>query len=187
MSKLNSITTCDYIDYDKALNMGMKAMQNKKTELIGFYIVIAINTGIRISDLRTITWDQLQEGKIRMVEQKTNKPRFVIINEAIKRAMDKCTNANKQGLVFISQKNTVITTQQINRLLKVIFRSLLPTHCISSHSLRKTFGRRVYENNNRSEDALIKLSELFNHSSLKLTRIYLGIRQEELNDIYLNF
>lgn len=59
-------------------------------------------------------------------------------------------------------------------------------HNISSHSLRKSFGRRVYENNNESEKSLIYLSELFNHTSLSVTRKYLGIRQEELNDIYMN-
>jgi hypothetical protein len=37
---------------------------------------------------------------------------------------------------------------------------------LSTHSLRKTFGRKVVESaGENSEMALIKLSELFNHSS----------------------
>ena len=32
--------------------------------------------------------------------------------------------------------------------------------------------------------ALIKLSELFNHSSPSVTRRYLGLRQEELGEVY---
>jgi hypothetical protein len=35
-----------------------------------------------------------------------------------------------------------------------------------------------------SEMALIKLSELFNHSSPRITRKYLGLRQEELMEVY---
>ena len=108
------------------------------------------------------------------------------MNEQLIKATAKLSRKNKDGLIFISQKNAVISTQQLNRLLKIVFASLLPTHCISNHTLRKTFGRRVYENNGRTEDALNYLSEIFNHASLRETRKYLGIRQEELNDIYIN-
>ena len=100
--------------------------------------------------------------------------------------MEKLTTKRTKGEVFKSQKNVVISTQHLNTLLKDAFINLLPTHCISSHSLRKTFGRRIYENHNRSEEALIYLSELFNHSSSSTTRTYLGIKKEELNNIYLS-
>jgi integrase len=56
----------------------------------------------------------------------------------------------------------------------------------STHSLRKTFGRQVWTNNGESDKALLYLSELFNHSSPAITRRYLGIRQEELDDIYMS-
>ena len=35
-----------------------------------------------------------------------------------------------------------------------------------------------------AEMALIKLSELVNHSSPSVTRRYLGLRQEELGEVY---
>ena len=55
----------------------------------------------------------------------------------------------------------------------------------STHSLRKTFGRKVVEQaGENSEMALIKLSELFNHSSPQITRKYLGLRHEELMEVY---
>ena len=55
----------------------------------------------------------------------------------------------------------------------------------STHSLRKTFGRKVVEQaGENSEMALIKLSELFNHSSPMITRRYLGLRHEELMNVY---
>lgn len=56
---------------------------------------------------------------------------------------------------------------------------------VSTHSLRKTFGRRVVDMAGPdAEMALIKLSELFNHSSPSVTRRYLGLRQEELGEVY---
>lgn len=60
----------------------------------------------------------------------------------------------------------------------------------STHSMRKTFGRKIVEaSGENSEFALIKLSELFNHSDVATTRRYLGLRTEELLETYklLNF
>ena len=55
----------------------------------------------------------------------------------------------------------------------------------SCHSLRKTFGRQVYTmNDNNAELALVKLMELFNHSSLAITKRYLGLREEEILQTY---
>jgi len=55
----------------------------------------------------------------------------------------------------------------------------------STHSLRKTFGRKLVDSAGaESEMALIKLSEIFNHSSPAITRHYLGLRQEEIGEVY---
>ena len=52
-------------------------------------------------------------------------------------------------------------------------------------SLGKTFVDRVYNmNSDNSELALVKLMELFNHSSVSITKRYLGLRQEELLNTY---
>ena len=55
----------------------------------------------------------------------------------------------------------------------------------SCHSLRKTFGRQVYNmNSDNAELALIKLMELFNHSSVAITKRYLGLRRDEILGCY---
>jgi integrase len=56
----------------------------------------------------------------------------------------------------------------------------------STHSLRKTFGRHVWEMDNNSERSLIMLSKIFNHTHSDVTRIYLGITAQEISDIYIN-
>ena len=63
----------------------------------------------------------------------------------------------------------------------------LPVGNFSTHTFRKTWARKIYENElreGRGEMALLKLSELLNHSSPAVTRIYIGLRQEELADMY---
>ena len=56
---------------------------------------------------------------------------------------------------------------------------------VTRRPLRKTFGRQVYNmNSENSELALVKLMELFNHSSVAITKRYLGLRQEEILQTY---
>ena len=83
----------------------------------------------------------------------------------------------------IRDRNTTYSNQQINTKIKQTFQAKNKNY--SSHSLRKSFGRKVYEMNNQSEDALISLSEIYNHTSMRVTRTYLDITQEKLDSIYL--
>lgn len=55
-----------------------------------------------------------------------------------------------------------------------------------THMFRKTLGRHVWESNDHSEKSLILLGNLFNHSSVKITKAYLGIREKEISDVYLS-
>lgn len=186
MSLKGDTTTANYINWDTALNTGNRLLNDRKTQTMGLYILVSIFTGLRMSDVKALTWEQLRSGELNIKEQKTGKGRIITLNPVVRDAVAKC-DTGKSGSVFVSQKGQVFTDQQINRKLKTIFSRLIAKgDNISSHSLRKTFGRRMYEQNNQSEHALITLSDMFNHTSTKITRIYLGLRQEEFNDIYLN-
>jgi len=57
----------------------------------------------------------------------------------------------------------------------------------SSHTLRKTFGRRVWLNEcdrGRGDQALVLLCDVFGHANVATTKRYLGIRQEEILSVY---
>lgn len=175
----------DYINFDTALNTGMRLLKSPKhqEQIMGLYVITAIYTGMRTGDIQKITFEQLRQDAITINEEKTNKRRTITIHPAIHEALKKIGGT---GFVFMSQKNQVYTTQALNRLLKNHFKQLAKKNNISTHSLRKTFGRRVYDNAGQSEHALVALSELFAHSNIQVTRIYLGLKQEELRDIYLS-
>ena len=42
----------------------------------------------------------------------------------------------------------------------------------------------MFESSDKAELALVKLMELFNHSSVSITKRYLGLRQEEILETY---
>ena len=183
MSALGTITTSDYIQFDRATTVGEKLLKDEKLKTLGLYIIVSINTGLRISDVLSLKGENFKADTIKLIEKKTNKNREIKINENIKKAI-KQYGILTDGYLFISQKNTVYSIQSVNRLLKSVFKKEAKTLNISTHSMRKSFGRKVYEVQGETERALNYLSELFNHTSLSVTRRYLGIRQEELNNIY---
>ena len=55
---------------------------------------------------------------------------------------------------------------------------------VVSFSELYTRRRRIWELNNYSERSLVLLSELFNHSNIQITKKYLGIKEQELFDVY---
>ena len=185
MSIKGSITTADYIDFHRASSVGQKLLKDEKSRQLGFYIILAINTGLRISDLINLKFEDVRGETLKLVEKKTNKARQIKLNDNIRNAL-KFFPSESHGFLFMSQKSCPYTRQSLNRMLKEVFNREAKSLNVSSHSLRKSFGRKVYESHGESERALTFLSELFNHSSQSLTRKYLGIRQEELNDIYDN-
>ena len=180
VSTKGRITKSNYIDFDKAYNTALR-MKGTKNENFGFYIVVAICTGLRIGDILKLKRKNFEDGVYQLREQKTGKPKFLPFNEKVLQYFNELRN--KSEIVFRSNKNTTYSNQQINTKIKQTFQAKNKNY--SSHSLRKSFGRRVYEMHNRSEDALIDLSEIFNHTSIRVTRTYLDITQEKLDSIYL--
>ena len=186
MSLKGTQTACDYIEWKAATETADQLLSKPRTQTMGLYIIVSIYTGLRMSDVLTLTWEQLRSEKFTIKEMKTGKFREIDLNSSVLDAVAKC-DTGKSGSVFISQKGQVFTKQQINRKLKAVFEvQTLKGLNISSHSLRKTFGRRIYEKHNRSEEVLMLLSDMFNHSNMALTRRYLGIRKQEIKNIYLS-
>lgn len=156
----------------------------------GFYF------GLRISDILQLTWSDITSNKFTINEKKTGKARQIVVHNDFKKIV-KMTLANidypkPQDLVFVSQrtngrKDKPISVIAANKRIKKAFDTYgIQTQNPSSHTLRKTFGRRVYENNQKSEAALILLSKIFNHRDISTTRRYIGITQEQITNAYLS-
>ena len=174
---------------------GNELLWSDRQMIVGFYIIFSINTGLRVSDVLDQRHKALagkQPGDyLNLTERKTRKHREIQLNkkviEAYRYLQDQLIRKgtyDPQSHIFKSQKGTVYAIESLNTILKDVFRGY--AQHISTHSLRKSFGRHVYEINGRSEDVLIKLSEMFQHTSMAVTRRYLGIRREELGNIYMN-
>lgn len=155
-------------------------------------ITIATFTGLRISDLLGLRFSQFENGDLlTIVETKTRKTRKIKINSDLKtivqRVRDKMGVVNSEQYIFLNKYgNKVIDKSYVNLKLKKLFKryDIHNEGNISSHMFRKTLGNRVLRLNNYSNESIIKLMELFNHSSPSITRRYLGLREQEILDVY---
>jgi integrase len=190
MSLKYSQTTSDFLQWDEAMKL-IRLLYKDANYKMSLLISLGCFWGLRISDILSLRWnDILNVDEFSIIEHKTGKQRTIRINSQLKRHIADCyKQINPIGInapVLVSQKGTVYTIQRINIILKEIKAEYkLSIKNFSCHSLRKTFGRQVYNQNaDNAELALVKLMELFNHSNIAITKRYLGLRQEELLQTY---
>lgn len=190
MSLKYSNTTADFLDWNEAMNLIRKLAKDENYKM-SLFISIGTFTGLRVSDILSLRWFQiLGVDEFTVIEKKTGKQRTIRLNPQLQRHIQECYEHIKpigvKAPILVSQKGTIFTVQAINRILKDIKKKYrIKIRNFSCHSLRKTFGRQVYNMNaENSELALVKLMELLNHSNVAITKRYLGLRQEELMNTY---
>lgn len=183
-------TTTGFIQWNELTNLVLKLHRDGEYK---FSLLIGTGafTGLRISDVLSLTWNQLLDKDIiELHEKKTGKFRKIKINQDLQTLI--ISNYKAMGepsvetLVFVNKYGTKqINVQWVNTKLKEIFTKYsINTENPSSHSIRKSFGRRIWQLNDYSEKSLVLLSELFNHSNVQITKRYLGIKEKELFDVY---
>jgi len=188
MSLKYSSTTADYLIWSDAMNLIRKLVKDGNYK-ISLLIALGCFTGLRISDILSLRWKQiLNTDEFTVIEKKTGKVRTIRLNPHLQEHIKECYEHIKpvgiNAPVLISQN--IFTVQRINIILKEVKKKYrLKIKNFSCHSLRKTFGRQVYNmNSDNAELTLVKLMELFNHSSVAITKRYLGLRQEEILQTY---
>jgi len=187
-------TTATFLEWDSMLVLLQKLERDKEYKFL-LLIATGCYTAMRISDLLELRWsDVLHRDQITVTEGKTKKVRKIAINpnlaSIISRMHDKMNIVDNNQYLFLNRFGTKpINVQFVNRKLKEIAKKYkldIPLSGTSSHLFRKTLGRHVWASNNYSEKSLLLLGELFNHSSIKITKRYLGIKEQEIVDVYLN-
>jgi len=190
MSAKFSNTTSDFLEWSQSMNL-IRNLYRDGDYRISLLVSFGSFWGLRISDILSLKWHQVYDmDEFELVEKKTQKCRVIKINGQLKKHINDCYQKIKpysvEESIFISRKGSVYTVQRINVILKDLkVRYNLKIKNFSSHSLRKCFGREVFSrSDSNAELALVKLSQLFNHSSPSITRRYLGISQKELMETY---
>ena len=165
-----------------------KVLENKRDVLL---LTLGMNTALRISDMLKLTIkDVIDSGQIKnevvVKEKKTGKSKSFPLNDSVKKAVKEYLSErdvkSENEPLFLSRKNgQAIRRGQAHNILSKAGEAI-GLENIGCHSLRKTFGFKVYEKTNN----LALVQKLLNHSSSEVTLRYLGIEKKQLDEVYLD-
>jgi len=153
---------------------------------------MGVFSALRISDILRLSCDDVysfQSGSVRirntisLKEQKTEKCKRVALNKEVIKALKAYMPEARPGKPLILNPRTgkAISRIQAYRLIQSAAEAVGIEGKVSCHSLRKTFGYHAWKNG--VSPAVIM--EIYNHSSLAVTRRYLGVSQSDMNEVYL--
>lgn len=151
-------------------------------------VIIGLNTALRISDILKLRYGDIYDYKLNsfkkyiiLFETKTGKEQRILINKQIKNAFEfmNYKSCNCNDYLFVNNSNVPISRIQVNRILDKASKATNIEH-ISCHSLRKTFGYHAWKKG--AQPTL--LMQIFNHCNFEITKRYLGICQEDKDELF---
>ena len=169
---------------EQELNKLLKYLHQNHLWTYYLLVRLGVSTALRYSDLSRITWEMVLNRDVLLLrEKKTGKVREIPLHNELTEVLHK---------VYLKLRSPNLTHSVIPLHIRTINKQIklhaakagIRNKRISTHSWRKTFGREVWRRNGQSEACLVRLSSLFNHSSIAITRIYLSITKEEVDNLY---
>ncbi len=160
-----------------------------KDNRYGLLFKFGLNTGLRISDILPVQVKHLYTDKgffreyFTLIEKKTGKEKKIKINEALRKAIELYVFDEKltsENYLFYSKKGNYLGRVQAYRILKAaaIYMNI---ENFGTHSLRKTWGYWTYK---ASQHNIGLIMDTFNHSSQSITLRYIGISQDQKDELY---
>lgn len=158
-------------------------------------IVMGANTALRISDLLSLMWEDVYDqgkkkfrGHITLVEAKTRKISCIFVNESVQNALEEYRNflrSQKMEVIgktplFLGRNGSALSRVQAYRIIRKAAEYCQIAGVISPHSLRKTFGYHAW----KCGTPPVLLMEIYQHSSFAITQRYLGIEQDERDEVF---
>lgn len=190
MAKKDQLTKSDYLpmeEFKKLLN----CLHKDRKYIWELYARVSFCTALRASDVLSLTWaDILNKSYLTKREQKTGKTRKIPLNQQTQDRFYELymllKRPNPAEIIFSNRRtHRPFTIQYINRKMKEWKEKYtIQVGNFSTHTFRKTFGRFVYDTNKDKSEALILINSILRHSSIDVTKIYIGLRDDEIQSVF---
>lgn len=160
-----------------------------KDQKYGLIYKFGLNTGLRISDILPLKLNNILNSRgefyeyLIIKEKKTKKEKKIKLNSSLRKAIVNYVKYNYisyNDYLFPSKKGTYIGRIQAYRVLKEAA-DLVGVENFGTHSLRKTWGYWTYK---LSKYNIGLIMDTFNHSSQSITLRYIGVSQDQKDELY---
>lgn len=148
---------------------------------------VGLNLSLRISDLISITYDQLDnvdpDNRVfTLTEAKTGKTRDLVLNQTVLDIVKRRREKNPNDVYIFqspsprNRKPKPITRVSVARSFSEVGKMLKPKIALSTHSMRKTRGYFMFKDGVPIE----RICKILNHSHPAVTMAYIGIERDEV-------
>ncbi len=161
-------------------------------------LTVGFCTGYRVSELLSLTVGDVSTGgaihshvTVKAANTKTKTSRSITLNSDAKKALLKLVEwlsdkglTDKATPLFLSRKHTktgevkAINRQQAHEIIKALFAKIGEFGNVSTHTLRKTFAKAIYDATGKLELVQIALG----HKSINSTVSYLDFGNDAVDN-----
>ena len=152
-------------EYERLLD----AAKSKKNERLYYLMQTICSSGIRVSELKSITIEAVKE-RIATIKCK-GKMRIVILPKELCKMLAEYAKEQKitSGPVFVTKTGKPLDRSAIWKMMKQLCESAgVPKEKVFPHNLRHLFARTYYT----IQKDIVRLADILGHSSINTTRIY---------------
>lgn len=146
-------------------------------------VLLGINTGLRMSDILHLQVGQVRnKRRVQITEIKTQKKRWVYLGNLANELQIYTKHMADDDPLFAGNHAQYLTVNGVYRIFQRAGMELGRTD-LGTHTLRKTFGYHYY----RQTHDIATLMIIFNHSSEQVTKRYIGIERDTIENQLENF
>ncbi len=148
----------------------VRAAEQKKNERLSLVVQTICGTGIRVSELHSITVEAVRKGEA--IVSCKGKTRKIFIVSALRKKLLRYAAEQKvsSGIIFVTKSGKPLNRSNIWREMKSLCEQAgVSPQKVFPHNLRHLFARTFYS----IEKDIAKLADILGHSNINTTRIYI--------------
>ncbi len=148
----------------------VRTAEKKKNERLSLVVQTICGTGIRVSELKSITVEAVRKGEA--IVSCKGKTRKIFIVSALRKKLLRYATEQKinSGIIFVTKNGKPLDRSNIWREMKSLCEQAgVSPKKVFPHNLRHLFARTFYG----IEKDIAKLADILGHSNINTTRIYI--------------